>query len=359
MRRLATVSLACLVATGVLLSEGVGISGGRVLDPGRFSDALTVEGTGTVTFSAVVHPHGRATTAFFEFGLASRYREPRPRGVVYDRSTPRVHLPAGSQIDSVSGKVSGLVPNALYHLRLVATSSAGTVYSPDATFRTAKDPAPPLPRFGATVDVAPVSALVLVRAQSLRQSFRQLRVSRAARLMAGEDFLPLTESRQIPIEAQIDARAGALRLVVAGAQRPHTDQAILSGGGFWLSQTLQGVGAGLTTVSLLESGLPGAVTYDSCPADTIPPASDGHARTAQSSSAVLETLHARDQGGTFATRGRYSIATVSAAGTAWDTVDRCDGTLTIVRSGTVTVSDLQLGTTNVVQAGQRYLAQAA
>lgn len=349
------VSLACLMAAGVLFSGGVGTSGGRVLGPGRLSDDLTVEGTGTVTFSAVVHPHGRATTAFFEFGLASRYREPRPRGVVYDKSTPRVHLPAGSQIDSVSGKVSGLVPNALYHLRLVATSSAGTVYSPDATFRTAKDPAPALPRFGTTVNVAPVSALVLIRAQSLRPS----PVSRAARVMAGEAFLPLTESRQIPIGAQIDARAGALRLVVAGAQRPHTEQAILSGGGFWLSQISQGVGADLTMVSLLESGLPGAATYDSCPANTTPPASDGHARTAQSSSAVLQTLHAQDQGGTFATRGRYSIATVTTAGTVWDTVDRCDGTLTIVRSGTVTVSDLQLGTTNVVHAGQRYLAQAA
>jgi hypothetical protein len=352
MRRLAVVSLACLVATGVLLVGGVGMSGGRVL--GTFSDDLAVEGTGTVTFSAVVHPHGRATTAFFEFGLASRYRQPRPRGVVYDKSTPRVHLPAGSQIDSVSGKVSGLVPNALYHLRLVATSSAGTVYSPDATFRTAKDPAPPLPRFGATVNVAPVSGLVLIRAQSLRPS----RVSQAAKVMAGEAFLPLTESRQIPIEAQIDARAGALRLVVAGAQRPHTEQAIVSGGGFWLAQTPQAVGAGPTTVSLLDGGLPGAATYGSCPTNTIPPASDAHARTAQSSSAVLQTLHAQDQVGTFATRGRYSITSVSSPGTVWDTVDRCDGTLTIVSRGTVTVSDLQHGTINIVHAGQRYLAQA-
>jgi hypothetical protein len=358
MRRPAVLLLACLMATGVLFSRGVGISGGRVLGAGghaRFTDDLTVEGTGTVTFSAVVHPHGRATTAFFEFGLASRYREPRPPGIVYDRSSPRVHLAAGSQVNSVSGRVSGLVPNALYHLRLVATSRAGTVYSPDATFTTAKDPPPPLPRFGATVNVAPVSALVLIRAGSLRST----RASQAASLIAGKDFLPLTENRQAPIAAQIDARAGALRLVVAGAQRPLTQEATLSGGLFSLSQTPQGVGVGLTTVSLLEGIVPDSATYDSCPAPGTAPASDGQAPTALSSSAVLQTLNARDQDGSFATRGRYSITTVSAAGTVWDTVDRCDGTLTIVRRGTVTVTDLRLGTTNVVPAGQQYLAQAA
>jgi hypothetical protein len=116
---------------------------------------------------------------------------------------------------------------------------------------------------------------------------------------------------------------------------------------------------GLTTVSLLEGIVPDSATYDSCPAPGTAPASDGQAPTALSSSAVLQTLNARDQDGSFATRGRYSITTVSAAGTVWDTVDRCDGTLTIVRRGTVTVTDLRLGTTNVVPAGQQYLAQAA
>ncbi len=343
MRRAAVVLLAAALVTGACLSDGVAMSSGRVLGPrglGLFSDALTVKGAGTVTFSAVVHPHGRATTAFFEFGLASRYREPRPKGVVYDKSTPGVHLAAGSQVNSVLGQASGLVPNALYHLRLVATSSAGTVYSPDAPFRTAKDPAPPHPRFGATINVAPVSRLVLIRARRLSSS----RTSRVARLITAPDFVPLTENRQLPIDSQVDARAGSLRLVVAGPQRPDTQRATLAGGVFALSQTRQGAAAGLTTLTLLDGDFPGGPTFDSCKAN--------------SDSAVLQTLHARDLGGRFATRGRYSITTVSAAGTVWDTVDRCDGTLTIVRRGTVTVADQRLGTTNVVRAGQRYLAQA-
>jgi hypothetical protein len=355
MRRAAVVLLACL---GTWLSNSVSMSSGRVVGPqpqGAFSDALSVRGVGTVTFSAVVHPHGRATTAFFEFGLASRYREPRPSGVVYDKSTPGVHLAAGSQVDSVAGQASGLVPNALYHLRLVATSSAGTVHSPDATFRTAKDPAPPRPRFGATINVVPASRLVLIRARRLGSS----RTSRVARLITGPDFLPLTENRQLPIDSQFDARAGSLRLAAASADGSPTQRAAVAGGVFTLYQTRPGPGPGLTTLSLLEGGFPGGPTYDECPGGPADPASNERARTVRSNSAVLQTLHASDQTGRFATRGSYSISAASAAGAAWDTVDRCDGTLTLVRRGSVAVFDLRLGTRTVLRAGQRYLAQAA
>ena len=340
MRRAAVVVLACL---GTCLSDGAAMASGRVLgqrDQGAFSDALAVKGSGTVTFSAVVHPRGRATMAFFEYGLAARYREPRPSGLVYDKSTAGVHLAAGSQVDSISGQASGLVPNALYHLRLVAISSAGRVYSPDAPFRTAKDPAPPPARFGAAIDEAPDSGLVLFRARRLSRS----RTSRVARLITGPDFLPLTENRQVSIDSQVDARAGSLRVVVAGPQRPQTQQATFTGGVFTLSQTREGPALGLTTLTMLEGIFPGGPTFDGCNGSV---------------SAALQTVQARDQGGSFATRGRDSITTASTAGTVWDTVDRCDGTLTIVRRGTVTVADQRLGTTTVVGAGQTYLAQTS
>jgi hypothetical protein len=66
-------------------------------------------------------------------------------------------------------------------------------------------------------------------------------------------------------------------------------------------------------------------------------------------------LHANAQG-RFGTRGRYSAATVR--GTVWDTVDRCDGTLTVVRRGTVLVTDFVRHVTVAVRAGQSYLASA-
>jgi hypothetical protein len=334
--------LACLVGIGLLPLGIVPVSRARVLSMGSggLSADLTVAGTGTASFSAAVRPHGRATTAFFQFGLAARYREPRPRGAVYDESTPPVHLAPALGSYSVSGRVSGLVPNALYNLRLVASSSAGTVYSPEATFRTLKDPAPGLPLIATTMNLAPVSGLVLHRFPRGRPSH----AGAVARLVQGSGFLPLTETRQLPIGSQIDARAGALRLTVAGSPRPQ--QFTLAGALVSVTQTRGGPGGGLTTVRLLEGAFPGAPTYDGCPA-------------APSSSEVLQTLRASDLDGSLQTRGRYSSATGQGAGAVWDTIDRCDGTLTVVHRGTVIVSDLPLGGTFTVRAGQLYLARAS
>jgi Ca2+-binding RTX toxin-like protein len=61
--------------------------------------------------------------------------------------------------------------------------------------------------------------------------------------------------------------------------------------------------------------------------------------------------------GRFRTRGRHSTATVR--GTTWITQDRCDGTLTVVRRGSVLVRDLRLRKNVVVKSGRRYLAKAA
>jgi len=58
--------------------------------------------------------------------------------------------------------------------------------------------------------------------------------------------------------------------------------------------------------------------------------------------------------GRFRTKGRYSAGTVR--GTFWVTVDRCDGTLTQVFFGVVSVHDLVLNRYVKVRAGQKYLA---
>jgi hypothetical protein len=60
--------------------------------------------------------------------------------------------------------------------------------------------------------------------------------------------------------------------------------------------------------------------------------------------------------GKFRTKSRFSSATVR--GTTWLTIDRCDGSLTLVREGTVEVLDLTLKKTVQVGAGQQYLAPA-
>jgi len=60
--------------------------------------------------------------------------------------------------------------------------------------------------------------------------------------------------------------------------------------------------------------------------------------------------------GRFRTRGSYSSGSVR--GTKWLTVDRCDGTLTVVREGVVQVHDYGTGDRVLVPAGQSYFAQA-
>jgi hypothetical protein len=111
----------------------------------------------------------------------------------------------------------------------------------------------------------------------------------------------------------------------------------------------------LSTLSLLEGAFPGAPSYASCKAH---PANDHpgtRALAARLSRRVLQTLHA-SAGGNFRSRGRYSAATVR--GTAWDTIDRCDGTLTRVQRGTVIVNDFARHKTVTVRAGHSYLAKA-
>ena len=73
------------------------------------------------------------------------------------------------------------------------------------------------------------------------------------------------------------------------------------------------------------------------------------------SSRVIRRLRGSARG-RYRTRGRYSAATVR--GTTWDTVDRCDGTLTVVRRGVVVVRDLRKRRNITVRARHSYLTRA-
>jgi archaeosine-15-forming tRNA-guanine transglycosylase len=71
----------------------------------------------------------------------------------------------------------------------------------------------------------------------------------------------------------------------------------------------------------------------------------------------VRRLWGRDRGGRFRTHGRHSQATVR--GTRWLTVDRCDGTLTKVTRGAVSVRDFVRHRTVLVRSGHSYLARRA
>jgi hypothetical protein len=218
------------------------------------------------------------------------------------------------------------------NISLVLTSSAAGGGSPPP----GTGELPP-PVIGKAVDASVVSGEVLVR------------------LPHGAGFVPLSEARQLPVGTQVDARGGTIELVTASGQAGKTQTGTFGGAIFRLSQSAKGPQKGLTTLSLLEGAFPGAPSYAKCGARAAVDRTRSGATAARLSSRVLQTLRATAKG-RFRTSGRYGAATVR--GTAWGTSDRCDGTLTRVRRGTVVVNDFVRHKAVIVHAGHSYLARA-
>jgi hypothetical protein len=248
----------------------------------------------------------------------------------------------------VSATVAGLVPNALYHVRLVASNSAGQSVGPDQTFRTKKDKAPGPPVLGKSFDAKVVSGLVLIK-------FPPGKGPHAA-FKKGKGFIPLTEPRQLPVGTQVDSRRGTLNVTTAtvkiGKHKAKPQTGTVSGAIFKVGQSRSKLQKGLTTLSILENAFRGAPSTAKC---TLHGAADTGAHAARLSRRVLQTLHYRGHG-SFRVRGRYSVGV--ELGTVFNTTDRCDATLTVVKRGRVKVTDLIRHKTIIVRAGHSYLAKA-
>jgi hypothetical protein len=253
--------------------------------------------------------------------------------------------PAGAQsIYALDGDVSPAGDPEALALTGFANGSSGTYYARGP--QTAPLASPVL---GKSFNAAPVSGTVLVKLPGGHA------VDESAALSNGPGFVPLTGALQLPAGTQVDARRGTLNIVTAatapvGKRAPKTQSGVFGGALFKVTQDRSGPTKGLTSLSILEAAFPGAPGYASCKTRA-----GDHASAARLSTAILQALRARASG-RFRTRGRYSAATVR--GTQWDTIDRCDGTLTIVQRGTVQVTDFVHHTTVVVHAGHRYLARA-
>jgi hypothetical protein len=294
---------------------------------GGLSSRPTVTSTGA-KFSGLVNPNGSTTTAYFQYGLDKRYGGGLA-GQFVNKTKPQV---VGGDFSGhfVSATVSGLVPNALYHVRLVATNGSGTTFGTDTTFTTGKLANPGAPSVGKTFNISLAGGLVLVKVHG--------------------KFIPLTQLRQFPTNTQIDALKGSLKLITSTGQKKKTQTANFTGGIFKITQTRFGADKGLTILTLVEGAFKGAPTYAKCPKA----AGDGATAHAALSRRVQQTLRGSDKHGRFRTVGRYAAATVR--GTNWGTRDRCDGTLTVVNSGTVSVTDFTHHKTLNLHAGQQYLA---
>jgi hypothetical protein len=184
---------------------------------------------------------------------------------------------------------------------------------------------PPVP--GVRAGVVPVSGKVMVK------------------LPGSNRFVELDGQTEIPMGAQVDTRKGAVRLISGstGSTQPAataTQSAVFSEGLFTIRQKR---GAKAVMNLILGGG-----NFGVC-----------RGGSAQSVGATPRKPVRRLWGsgkGRFSTRARYSAATVR--GTRWLTQDRCDGTLTRVTQGVVSVQDFRLRRTRLVKAGQSYLARA-
>jgi hypothetical protein len=280
--------------------------------------------------SGLVNPESQPTTAYFEYGLELSERGPGESQSLFDQTSPVQQVGSDATDHTVSAALTGLLPNAVYHVRLVASNSAGTTIGPDQAFRTAAAAPPPPPTLGRTENAAPVSGIVFLRASS-------------------GTFVPLTGATQIRVGTQIDALRGSLRLTAATGHKRRTQQGTFGGAVFRVTQARTGAAKGLTTLAIVEGAFTGAPSYKICTRHAA-----GDAVAAAASSRTLQLLHASAHG-KFSTRGRYSAATVR--GTIWSIADLCNGTLVHDVTDSVSVRDFVRHRTIILHAGQSYLAR--
>jgi len=287
------------------------------------------EPSGGAALSGSVNPEGETTTAYFEYGLDLSDRGPGASNVLYDQSTPVQQVGSDEVSHLVVASISGLVPGALYHVRLVATSAAGTSLGPDQTFTTPVPPPPP-PVPGQSANAQTVSGTIFIREPS-------------------GQFERFTGSQQVRTGTEFDALAGSVQITIATGKKGETQHGTFGGAVFKLTETKAGPSKGLTTLSIVEGAFRGAPSYAVCTARKA-----GDASAAALSSKTLQLLRASAHG-KFRTQGRYSAATVR--GTIWTVADRCDGTFTHDLTDSVAVTDFVTHKTIILHAGQSYLAR--
>ena len=320
--------LAC-VALGVMAPTAMAHQ-----PPNAQTGAATAVDSASATLTGVVDPNGSDTRYLFAYGVDR-----------YDARTPLASAGDGDAPVAVGAHIVGLSPGTTYHVRLVAFNRHGFAHTEDVPFTTAAAPAAPAaptppaplptPSSAGSATVAPP-----VLGQSVNVTVRTGKVT--VKLPGAAGYVDLSDVASLPVGSILDTRDGSVTLRSA-LPNGKTQAAIFHGGLFEVRQP-QGAN-GLTEVVLR-----GALT--GCPA--------AGARAAAVSKKKKRKpprrLWGSDSNGKFRTRGGNSVATVR--GTAWYVEDRCDGTLTRVSKGSVSVYDRGRHRTVVVRAGHSYLARS-
>jgi hypothetical protein len=337
------VAVACLLA-GLAASRAVPAAG-----QAPAASRLTAQASGSVTRRGRIGDSAQLTVAAGATGTVSFSvygpRDPRCAG-------PPATTSAVAVIGSATYTSATYVAPVAGSYRWIARYGGDANHAPAATAcgdprQTVVVTDPPPPVLGRSFQVGPLSGKIYVMAAAP--------ATRAAPTPAkGVGFVPLVESRNLPIGSVIDARGGVARITTATGAAGAAGRVQVGDFGAGQFKVLQNRRErGLAELDLVVA----QAAAGSCAAAAAA-AAVGRARAAaprRHSHRVLAQLRA-SAAGQFRTRGRFSAATVR--GTAWDTVDRCDGTLTRVVRGVVLVRDFRRAVTIAVRAGKSYLAQA-
>jgi hypothetical protein len=224
----------------------------------------------------------------------------------------------------------------------VARSATGPCGTSAASFSYTVIPPPVL---GRTVNVNVVSGKVFVAVPTTGHASLAGRFGDATEsLSKGLKFVPLQEARQIPVGSILNTSAGVARVTTATASKGKLQFGDFGAGIFKLLQRRQQ--RGLTELDVMNAHSARQVC-----------ATLGKSAVAAKhlSSKVLGRLTGSAHG-RFTTRGQFSAATVR--GTIWGVRNRCDGTLTRVTRGVVSVRDFHRRKTITLVTGQSYLARA-
>jgi len=306
--------------------------------PDVATTAATDVGATTATLHGVVTPHGFDTTYFFQYGTNG-----------HDSHTPFASAGDGREPVTVSVEVANLSPGTTYHVRLVAFNRHRIATSDDVAFATqpaapadaGATPAPPSPLVLSPLAQAPSVLVAPPPVLGVRVNVAVRRGTVTVKVPGGDDFVPLSEFASVPVGSLLNTRRGSVTLRSARASGG-TQAGIFHEGLFEVRQDAM---TGMTEL-VLRGRRPSCRRGD---------------RRATAITAGRRkrrrALWGRVRRGNFRTRGGYSVATVR--GTVWYVADRCDGTLTRVRRGSVRVRDLRRQRTVVVRAGDTYLARAA
>ena len=206
----------------------------------------------------------------------------------------------------------------------------------------AAPPAPPTP--GKSVVVRVVSGTVSIKYPAGK-----------APAGVGNGFVPLTGALNIPMGSTIDTTKGRIALTsAADTAGKKTQTADFYDGIFQVKQSVPKKKPKKPAALITDLVMKGQIARSQCA--PLKGARAAGADKKKGPKSVLGKLWGSGKG-KFRTDGKYSSATVR--GTIWLVEDRCEGTLTRVRRGTVAVRDFKRKKTVNVKAGHTYLARAA